>query len=462
MLLEKRGAGAAYTGNCYFVAVTIEIAFLLAAWLAIAPQQVTAGPEQFSMRVVASGLQGPWEVIYGPDGHLWVTERVGKRIVRINPADGTKTTVLTIPDVMQRHAQDGLLGLALHAGFLKNTETNYVYTALTYDADPGEAELRRMAIRRYTYDPGTGMLATPLDLLTSLPAGSDHVGGRLVFGQDQTLYLSIGDQGFNQFGLFCQPIRAQELPTAADVAARDWQRYQGKIIRVNLDGSIPSDNPTLEGVRSHVYSYGHRNPQGLASGSDGKLYSSEHGPSVDDELNLVVAGKNYGWPHVAGYRDDEVYVYANWSAAPSCSSLKFDSIVAPPAVPQEKESAWTHRDFAPPFQTFFTVGSSYRFNEQGNATIAPSGIDVYAVRDGGIPGWANSVLVTSLIRGVIYRVKLGPGGDAAAGAPLEYFRMKSRFRDVTVGPDGQTIFVAADAGSQEHAGSILAFTYQVK
>src|SRR3954469_18817856 len=76
-----------------------------------------------------------------------------------------------------------------------------------------------------------------------------------------------------------------------------------------MDGSIPSDNPVIAGVRSHVYSYGHRNPQGLVFGPDGKLYESEHGPNTDDEINLIRAGGNYGWPYVAGYRDDQSYAF---------------------------------------------------------------------------------------------------------------------------------------------------------
>ena len=87
------------------------------------------------------------------------------------------------------------------------------------------------------------------------------------------------------------------------------------MLRLNLDGSIPSDNPMIGGVRSHIYSYGHRNPQGLVFAPDGKLYESEHGPNTDDEVNLIRAGGNYGWPHVAGYRDDQSYAYANWSAS---------------------------------------------------------------------------------------------------------------------------------------------------
>jgi PQQ-dependent dehydrogenase (s-GDH family) len=399
---------------------------------------------------------------WGPDGRLWVTERTARRIVRVNAADGSRSIALTIPDIVQHHSQDGLLGLALHPDLLKNRGADFVYVALTHDVDPGEAEVRRLMIRRYTYDARGETLGNPTPVLDNLPAGNDHISGRLVFGHDQKLYLTIGDQGYNQLSLYCTPIHAQELPTEDDVRQKNFQKYEGKILRISLDGSIPADNPLLQGVRSHVYSYGHRNAQGLIQAPDGKLYASEHGPSMDDELNLIQAGKNYGWPYVAGYRDDRVYVYANWSrSAPEpCASLKFNDIVAPPSVPQQKESAWTAPDFMPPLRTFFTVGPDYRFAEQGNATIAPSGIDVYTTPSGGIPGWRRSVLVTGLIRGTVYRVKLNESGDAAVGPTLEYFKARDRYRDVLVGPDGRTIYLATDATSQEHPGAIVAFTYQ--
>ena len=131
----------------------------------------------------------------------------------------------------------------------------------------------------------------------------------MAIGPDLKLYLTRGDGGANWINNPCLPNLAQSLPTAAQVASRDWSTYLGKILRLNLDGTIPADNPLLNGVRSHVYSYGHRNPQGLQFGPTGLLYSSEHGPSTDDELNLIAAGGNYGWPHVAGYRDDRVYVF---------------------------------------------------------------------------------------------------------------------------------------------------------
>jgi len=439
--------------------MTARVALISALWLSLVAQQVPPGPEKFTMRVVASGLQGPWEMLNGPDGRIWVTERTAHRITRVNPADGTSAVAITIPDVIHRHAQDGLLGIAFHRGFLTTNGANYLYAALTYDADPGAAEVRRMAIRRYTYDASAGTLGSPVDLVTGLPAGNDHISARLVLGRDEKLYLTIGDQGNNQLALFCQPIHSQELPTAAEVSAKNWAHYEGKVLRINLDGSIPGDNPMFGGVRSHAYTIGHRNAQGMVVAPDGKIYASEHGPSMDDELNLIVGGRNYGWPYVAGYKDDRVYAYARWADATTpCATLKFDAIVAPAVVPQQKESAWNDPAFMPPLQTFFTVDASYRF-DQGNATIAPSGIDVYAQESGGIPGWTNSVLVTSLLRGVVYRVKLNAAGDAAAGEPLEYFRMKTRYRDVLVAPDGRTIYAATDNNSMEYPGSILAFTY---
>jgi PQQ-dependent dehydrogenase (s-GDH family) len=439
-----------------------SLALVLLAWLAAPAQDAVPGTERFTRRAVTSGLENPWQMRWGPDGRLWVTERTARRIVRVNAADGSRSIALTIPDIVQHHGQDGLLGLALHPDLLKNRGADFVYVAMTHDVDPGEAEVRRLMIRRYTYDARAETLGNPTTVLDNLPAGNDHISGRLVFGLDQKLYLTIGDQGYNQLSLYCTPIHAQELPTEDDVRQKNFQKYEGKILRLSLDGSIPADNPMLQGVRSHVYSYGHRNAQGLIQAPDGKLYASEHGPSMDDELNLIQAGKNYGWPYVAGYRDDRVYVYANWSrSAPDpCASLKFNDIVAPPGVPQQKESAWTAPDFMPPLRTFFTVGPDYRFTEQGNATIAPSGIDVYTIASGSIPGWTRSVLVTGLIRGTVYRVKLNESGDAAVGPTLEYFKARDRYRDVLIGPDGRTIYLATDATSQEHPGAIVAFTYQ--
>jgi PQQ-dependent dehydrogenase (s-GDH family) len=317
-------------GSCVFL-----ISLVLVYSHALAqktPVPVQAGTEKFSSRVLVTGLNFPWEILWGPDGYLWVTERMGKRVTRVNPADGSKTTAITIEEVQD---EGGLLGMALHPELLKGTGNDYVYVAYTYDADPGEALDHRAKIRRYTYDPVTQKLDTPVDIITDLPA---HNAGRLVYGPDQKLYYSIGDQGSNQFLNACNVIAAQDTPTQSEVTAKDFSKYKGKILRLNLDGTIPTDNPEINGVQSHVYTYGHRNPQGLAFGPEGTLYSAEHGPKTDDEVNIIQAGKNYGWPHVAGYKDDKAYVYANWSA-----SEGFKSRVAAyiERIQFRREAPWT-------------------------------------------------------------------------------------------------------------------------
>ncbi len=120
-------------------------------------------------------------------------------------------------------------------------------------------------------------------LLDNIPSGTYHHGGRLKIGSDGKLYVTTGDA------------------SAPDIA-QDLDSLGGKILRMNLDGSIPNDNPY---PNSYVYSYGHRNPQGITWSSDGTLYSSEHGSRANDEVNLIEAGQNYGWPIIEGYEEQE-------------------------------------------------------------------------------------------------------------------------------------------------------------
>jgi PQQ-dependent dehydrogenase (s-GDH family) len=428
----------------------------------------------FTKRVVVEDLSAPWEVTWGPDGWLWVTERTGKQVVRIDPGDGTLRVALEIDEVRQEGSQDGLLGMALHPQLLAGASQDFVYVAYSYDAAAG----LRFKIRRYTYDAASGTLAAPLDLLSELPASSDHNAGRLLVGPDAKLYYSIGDQGENQFERKCNLNRAQDLPTADQVTAGDFQAYQGKILRMNLDGAIPADNPALNGVRSHVFSFGHRNPQGIAFGPTGVLFSSEQGPKTDDELNRIEAGKNYGWPRVAGFKDDKAYVYGNWSAAPDCEQIGFSDYTIPASVPQQKESEWTDPNFAPPLLTFYTVESSHDFEDPkcgGNAnicwpTIAPSSLEVYAPAKPALSGWTNSLLITSLKQGTVYRAPLSADGAAIGGDVKPLFKTTNRYRDVAVKPDGHAFYVLTDGqGSTasldggatdalENKGSVLEFT----
>ena len=209
---------------------------------------------QFAKRVVTTGLADPFQLVWGPDDYLWVTERTAGRVTRVLPSDGSATPAITIGDLLP-DGPGGLLGMALDPGLLKGTGNDYVYVAYTYDADAHPTTVRlRTKIVRLTYDPRAHVLGTPRDILLNLPAGNDHQGGRLIIGPDRKLYFTIGDMGANQLANFCNLNRAQSLPTVEQVQMRDWSLYQGKILRLNLDGSIPADNPTIAGVKSHIYS----------------------------------------------------------------------------------------------------------------------------------------------------------------------------------------------------------------
>ena len=448
----------------------------------VAATQVTEeGEESFAMRDLALDLSMPLELVVGPDDYLWMTERIGKRVVRVNPADSSVHVALEIPDAFQSASQDGVLGMALHPKLLQGTGNDYVYIAYTYAGEGGSARQpnRRAKIVRYTYDADTETLGEPLEILIDLPGSGDHNSGKLLIGPDEKLYYTIGDQGNNQFGNKCLPILAQTFPTAEEVSAKDWHNYPGKVLRMNLDGSIPEDNPIFEGVQSHIFTHGHRNVQGLTFGPDGQLFASEQGPKSDDEINLLEAGKNYGWPFVAGYQDDQGYDYGNWSAAENCDPLEFSDFEIPASVPVQAESAWNHPDFVPPLTTFGTVADGYNFKIAECApqewicwpTVAPTGATVYVEQENGVPGWSTSLLVTALKTGTVYRMALSADGRSLSGEPIPYFKTINRYRDVAVGPDGRTFYVITDSANWtvgadglptdvlENPGTVLEFTY---
>ena len=471
-------------------AVCASLVLSAAAFAQDTPDSVVPGQEQFEMRVLTEGLSGPWELTYGPDDFLWVTERTAGRIVRVNPADGSVHEAITIDEVQAPGGQDGLLGLALHPELGQGTGNDFVYTVYTYEDrargpdtvvtdDNSPYRYLYTKVVQLSYNAESGTLSEPVELIAGLPASNDHNSGRLKIGPDGKLYQTIGDGGKNQLGNWCLPIEAQRLPTADELADNDFIAYQGKSLRMNLDGSIPGDNPVIGGLRSHIFTYGHRNMQGIDFGPDGTLYASEQGPKTDDELNILVAGGNYGWPHVAGFRDDKAYQYARWAdAATPCEQLTFSDITIDPSVPVEDETSWTE-DMQAPLATMFTVGSDHSFTDPACGgidficwpTVAASSIEVYAADGDGIPGWSNSLLVTTLKRGSLYRVPLNADGTAVAGPIERFFQSENRFRDTAVGPDNRTIYVATDPGglaeslaggvttTMENPGAILVYTY---
>lgn len=219
-----------------------------------------------SLTVVASNLNIPWAITKHQDT-FYITERNGN-IVKIENEKVTRQQV-NIEKRLSDAAEAGLMGFVLSPDF-ESSKKAYAY--YTYEDSTGQ--FNRIVTLRLIDD----IWREEDVLVDKIPSGRVHHGGRLKIGPDKKLYATTGD--------------AYESSIAQDLKS-----LGGKILRINLDGSIPEDNPF---PNSYVYSYGHRNPQGLAWAEDGSLYASEHGNSQNDEINFIVAGKNYGWPVIEG------------------------------------------------------------------------------------------------------------------------------------------------------------------
>lgn len=450
---------------------------LYALWglfFSMACYELSAQQEQFVKTQIGPEylLDKPWDINYGPDDYLWVTEREAGKVVRINPVTAERDELIAISDHHSSAGQDGLLGMAIDENLLNGSP--YVYVSYTY-LSQGQ---RRQRIARYTYSisGSDGQLSAPITLIENLPASNDHNSGRLLIGPDGYLYYSIGDQGANQSSNYCMPNLAQEIPAQSAIDQQDWSDYPGKILRIGLDGSIPADNPVIDGVQSHIYTYGHRNPQGLDFGTNGLLYSDEHGPNTDDEVNFLMGGKNYGWPRVAGYRDNQVYDYCNWSSAPDCEGLGYSSSSCHPSITLLEETTFTHPDYQEPLFPMFAVTDDYDFNNPDcsdswicRPNVAPSSIAYYG--SNAIPAWKNSLLVVSLKRGRIYRLQLNTDGTEMIGDTTHHFYTTNRYRDLAISPDGKSFYIITDESGKtsdasgyiqttnlQNRGTILKFT----
>lgn len=229
----------------------------------------TSGSDELDVTTLAEGFDTIWDLAWGPDNAIWVTER-GGRISRVNPTNGSITQVGTLQ--VTEIGEGGLMGLTFHPDFATDP---WVYVAHTYTSNGTRNRVVRMRFQN-------GSLQAPESVIDNLPGSSIHNGSRLAIGPDRKLYVSTGDASNTS------------LPQNRNATA-------GKILRLELDGSPAQGNP----FGNATWSYGHRNPQGMVFLPDGSLFVTEHGPADNDEVNRIEASGNFGWPAVHGKCDGD-------------------------------------------------------------------------------------------------------------------------------------------------------------
>jgi glucose/arabinose dehydrogenase len=341
--------------------------------------------QKLDVQVVAKGLTSPWAVELLPDGRFLVTERGGN--LRIVAADGTiSAPVQGLPAVLVG-GQGGLLDVALDPDFARN-KTIYWSFSEARDGGNGTSLAKGVLVEQG----GTAKLDGVKVIFQQQPAlnSSLHFGSRIAFGRDGKLFLSLGERSI----------------VTGQVQAQDLNSHLGKVVRINTDGTVPSDNPFVgrAGVKPEIWSWGHRNVQGATVDSaTGKLWTMEHGPRGGDELNQPRAGLNYGWPTIT-YGIDY-------------SGRKMTDGI------QQKEGMEQPVYYWDP-------------------VIAPGGLMVY--QGNLFPKWKGSIFVGAL--GGMKLVRLQMNGDKVVGEEWLLADRRQRVRDVQQGPDG-SIYVLNESGA---------------
>jgi len=336
--------------------------------------------ESFRLTTFATGLERPWGAALLPDGRLLVTERAGR--LRLVSREGAVSAPLRgVPEV-EAASQGGLLDVALAPDFARTREVFLCQAMLVQ----GGALTRLVRARLAADDAGLEAVTPLLDATPAQSSGRQHYGCRIAFGPDGQVFLSTGDRNVDR-------MRAQRLDDLA-----------GKVLRVDREGRPQRDNPFAgqAGARPEVFSYGHRNPQGLALNPwTGSLWSSEFGPRGGDEINIVRPGANHGWPVVTHG--------VNYSGTQITDRRSAPGIADPVHV-------W-------------------------NPVVSPSGIAFYDGR--AFPNWQRSLFVAALNAPGL--VRLTTEGDRVVGEERLLFDRGIRMRDVLVAQDG-AVLVLTDEG----------------
>ena len=303
-----------------------------------------AGPVEVETTVVAAGLEAPWDLVFTPDGEALVSERDSSRLLSID-SSGNVEELQRLPE--NGTGEGGLLGIALSPNYESD---GYIYAYYTTDTD------NRVTRFRLGEDPEP--------VLTGIPVLTYHNGGRIAFGPDGNLYVGTGDAGDTS-------------------NSQDLNSLGGKILRVTPDGDVPADNPFSN---SPIYSYGHRNVQGLAWDEGGQLYATEFGQNRYDEVNRIQPGGNYGWPAVEG-----------------------------------EGGFFASGEYIDPIATWATSEAS------------PSGAAI--LKNGAIPQWEGSFFMAALRGQRLYRLALDPSGTVTEQEEL-LSGQAGRLRHVVQAPDG--------------------------
>lgn len=349
---------------------------------------LSAQPEQgWKLVAIAQGLEHPWAMAWLPNGDILITERPG-RLRLVQDGELQPEPIAGIPDIpdLLVLGQGGVLDIALHPRFHEN---QWVY--LTYAQ--GTAAANRTTVARARLDGQTLEDWQVIFEVSPAKPGGQHFGSRLLWLPDGTLLVSIGDGGNAPLRLAGALIREQ---------AQDRRSHLGKILRINEDGSIPRDNPFVGQPQADdaLWSYGHRNIQGLAYDPlENRVWSTEHGARGGDELNLIEPGKNYGWPVVTHSRD-----YSGAIISPETSR---PGMVDPLVV-------WT-------------------------PAIAPSGLALY--RGDRYGGWQGHLFAGGLVSQDVRRIELDDQGQVLQEISMP---IGQRVRDVRQGPD-DFLYVLTDS-----------------
>jgi len=452
-------------------------------------------------------LNTAWEVTYGPDGYLWVTEAKGYKAYRINPNTGARTTILDIskgsvtseltagehttfnvkfnagdlsgtavpwtPATTVPWPQGGFAGLAIHPDFQNKP---YVYISYVNKFDSFSTTTNggyyfKNSIVRFTYNSVSGKLESPVAICDTLPGSSDHNSQRMIIapvGGTYYLFYGQGEMGAGQLVNQWRPNHAQ-----------DTTYYQGKILRFKLEASgsgsafdqwIPDDNPYNKTTKSAVWCIGLRNNQGFAYDTTyGVLYGSMHGPYSDDEINILQRYKNYGHPLIEGYAADGNY---NGTTTPGLSTSRTAgapftvssglSTLSPIGNEQHTADSINASPYAHYKDPLFSAYPGPTSGATSIATIwatnpgngnwpseAWSGMDFYSNTI--IPGWKNSLVVCGLKWGRVLRFKLGAGDTTIVPTngvdTVAYFQGHNRYRDLAFNPNGKDIYISMESST---------------